>query len=201
MDREEWDRLYEQKDLVWSAAPNRFLVEEVADLPPARALDLGAGEGRNAIWLAELGWRVTAVDFARAALDKARRIAASRGVEVGLVQADLTEYRPEEAAFDLVIVLYLHLPWTEMTTVLGRARAAVARGGTFLLIGHDRANLEHGHGGPQSPEVLYTADQVARVLDGLEIQEAGIRRRAVETDHGPATALDCLVRARSLGQR
>lgn len=195
MEREEWNRLYEEKDLVWSAEPNRFLVEEVADLTPGRALDLGAGEGRNAIWLAELGWRVTAIDFARAGVEKARRIAASRGVEVSFVHADLLEYRPDPAAYDLVILLYLHLSWPEMTTVLGRAREALAPGGTLLLIGHDRSNLEHGHGGPQSPEVLYTADQIAGLLAGLEIEEAGIRPRAVDTDHGTVTALDCLVRA------
>ena len=196
MDREDWDRRYLEKDLVWSAEPNRFLVEEVGGLTPGRALDLGAGEGRNAIWLAGLGWRVTAVDFSAVALDKAGRIAASRGVEIDWVNADLGEYRPEPAAFDLVLLLYLHLPWREMASVLGRARAAVAPGGTFLLIGHDRSNLDHGHGGPQQPELLYTAGEVAGILVGLDIEESGTRYRAVETERGVVQAVDCLVRAR-----
>jgi len=196
VDREDWDRRYLEKDLVWSAEPNRFLVEEVGGLTPGRALDLGAGEGRNAIWLAGLGWRVTAVDFSAVALDKAGRIAASRGVEIDWVNADLGEYRPEPAAFDLVLLLYLHLPWREMASVLGRARAAVAPGGTFLLIGHDRSNLDHGHGGPQQPELLYTAGEVAGILVGLDIEESGTRYRAVETERGVVQAVDCLVRAR-----
>jgi SAM-dependent methyltransferase len=196
VEREDWDRRYSEKELVWSAEPNRFLVEEVAALTPGRALDLGAGEGRNAIWLAGLGWRVTAVDFSAVALDKAGRIAASRGVEIDWVNADLGEYRPEPAAFDLALLLYLHLPWREMASVLGRARAALAPGGTFLLIGHDRSNLDYGHGGPQQPELLYTAGEVAGLLEGLDIEESGTRYRAVETERGVVQAVDCLVRAR-----
>lgn len=181
---------------MWSAEPNRFLVEEVSDLTPGRSLDLGAGEGRNAIWLAERGWRVTAVDFSGVALEKARRISAARDVEVEIVHADLTEYRPETALFDLVLVLYLHLPWPEMTKVIDRAAQAVASGGTFLLIGHDRSNLDHGHGGPRSPEVLYDAADIAGLLSGLQIEEAGTRRRSVDSGQGAASAIDCLVRAR-----
>jgi SAM-dependent methyltransferase len=199
MDRDEWNRLYEGRELVWSAEPNQFLVDEVADLAPGRALDLGAGEGRNAIWLAEHGWRVTAVDFARAGLEKARRIAAARGVDVDLVHADLTEYQPPPAAFDLVIVLYLHLRRTDMKTVLGRARDALSSAGTLLLIGHDRTNLEHGYGGPQSPEVLYTADDIAGLLGDLEICVAETRLRTVEAEQGTVHPIDCLVRARSRG--
>jgi SAM-dependent methyltransferase len=197
MDREEWNRRYSETDLVWSAEPNRFLVEEVGRLVPGRALDLGAGEGRNAIWLAGLGWRVTAVDFSEVALEKATKIAAARGVEVAWVHADLVEYRPEPSAFDLVLALYLHLPWSEMAIVLDRARAAVAPGGSFLLIGNDRSNLEQGHGGPQGAELLYTADEVAGLLGGLEVEEAGTRRRLVETGQGAVYEIDCLVRARA----
>lgn len=196
MDREDWNRRYRGQELLWSAEPNRFLVEEVEDLAPGRALDLGAGEGRNAIWLAERGWAVTAVDFSEVALQKAQRMAAERNVDIELVQADLTEYRPEPAAFDLVLLLYIHLPRPEMTTVVEHAAGAVASGGTFLLIGHDRTNLDHGHGGPQSPEVLYDAEEIAGMLSGLEIEDAGTRRRRVEGEHGTVWAIDCLVRGR-----
>ncbi|HSL16795.1 MAG TPA: class I SAM-dependent methyltransferase [Methylomirabilota bacterium] len=198
MDREDWNRRYREKGLVWSAEPNRFLVEEVADLAPGRALDLGAGEGRNAIWLAERGWRVTAVDFSEVALEKARRIAAEREVGIETVRADLTGYRPEPAAFDLVLLLYLHLPPPEMAGVVDGAARAVASGGTFLLIGHDRTNLERGHGGPRSPEVLYDAQEIAGLLTGFEIERAGTRRRPVETEQGTVSAIDCLLRARAV---
>jgi SAM-dependent methyltransferase len=195
MDRERWNRRYREKDLLWSAEPNRFLAEEVGGLDPGRALDLAAGEGRNAIWLAELGWRVTAVEFADEAIDRGRRIAGERGVDVDWIEADLLKWRPEPAVFDLVLVLYLHLPSEGMATVMDRAQRAIAPGGTLLLIGHDRTNLDNGHGGPQDPEVLYTALDIAPMVAELDIEEAGTRLRPVDTDHGTVDAIDCLFRA------
>ena len=112
MDRHDWDARYAGEQLVWSAEPNRFLVAEVDGLTPGRALDVACGEGRNAIWLAEHGWTVTGVDFSTVALDKARRLAGARGVSVHWELADVTEYTPALEQFDLVIVMYLHLPDT-----------------------------------------------------------------------------------------
>ncbi len=193
--RDDWNRRYEGEELVWSVEPNRFLVEEAAGLTPGRALDLATGEGRNAIWLAEQGWLVEAVDFSNVGLEKARRLAGAREVEVRWVLADLLEYAPPERAFDLVLLFYLQLPWEQMRRVIRSAARAVAPGGTFLLVGHDRTNLERGWGGPKSPAVLYTPQEVAGELTGLELREASRRRRPVETDEGPAVAIDCLVRA------
>jgi 2-polyprenyl-3-methyl-5-hydroxy-6-metoxy-1,4-benzoquinol methylase len=89
--REDWDRRYSQPDLLWSATPNRFLVREVAELPPGRALDLACGEGRNALWLAERGWTVTGVDYSAVAIEKARRRSHDEGAEVDFACADLLE--------------------------------------------------------------------------------------------------------------
>jgi len=196
MDRDDWNRRYAGTELLWTATPNRFLVSEVGSLPAGRALDLGCGEGRNAVWLADRGFRVDAVDFSDVGLAKGRRLAERRGVEVAWVEADLGEFVPAERSYDLVIVFYLQLPWGSLRPVLRRAAAAVASGGTFLLVAHDRSNLEHGHGGPQSPEVLYTADDVVRELGPLEIVESGTRRRPVDLEGGGTVdAIDCLVRA------
>jgi SAM-dependent methyltransferase len=185
-----WNRRYAEQELVWSAGPNRFLVAEVADLPPGRALDLACGEGRNAIWLAERGWQVTAVDFAEVAVDKGR----ARTDAVDFVVADVLEYEPDEAAYDLVIVFYLQLPHDELDRVLRRAARAVAPGGTFLLVGHDLRNLTEGHGGPKDASVLYRAEDVPASLPGLEVVRAEPVERPVE-DEG-AVAIDALVRAR-----
>ncbi|MGA7910688.1 MAG: class I SAM-dependent methyltransferase, partial [Candidatus Dormiibacterota bacterium] len=110
MKSQEWDQRYATTDLIWGAGPNRFLVAEVDGLSPGRALDLGCGEGRNAIWLAQRGWQVSGVDFSEAGLDKARHLAVERGVEVTWVRADLLDYQPDHGAFDLVIVMYIQLP-------------------------------------------------------------------------------------------
>ncbi len=198
MDREEWDRRYAGSELLWTAQANRFLVEESGDLSPGRALDVACGEGRNAVWLAERGWRVTGVDFSEVALEKARGLAEMRDVKAEWVQADLLEYRPAPRAFDLVIVFYLQVPAAERRGILRAAADAVAAGGRLLLVAHDSSNLEHGHGGPQNPAVLYTAADVVADLDnsGLEIERAELVGRPVETPDGERTALDALVRAR-----
>jgi SAM-dependent methyltransferase len=193
MRREDWDRRYEETELLWSAAPNRFLVEEAATLTPARALDLACGEGRNAIWLAELGWQVTAVDFSEVAIAKARERTARAAAQVDFVCADLLDFEPEPAAYDLVIVLYLQLPTNERRLVLARSARAVAEGGTFLLIGHDLTNLTEGAGGPSDPGVLYTPDDIVSELPGLEIEKAVRVLRDVDGADRPA--IDALVRA------
>ena len=196
MQQSDWNARYGAKDLVWGTEPNRFVAEALAGAEPGRALDLACGEGCNAIWLASLGWPVRGIDFSHVGLSKARRLAGQRGVSVEWVEADLLDHQPAQQAYDLVLMLYLHLDWDSMVVVLKRAVSAVAPGGTFLLVGHDRENLGAGYGGPPDAEVLYTADEVAGELTGLTIEKAERVVREVETGEGTKRALDCLVRAR-----
>lgn len=193
----DWDARYAGRELLWTAQPNRFLVAEVSGLEPGRALDLACGEGRNAVWLAEQGWRVEGVDFSAVALAKAKQLAAARGVAVEWTQADLVGHEPERGAYDLVVVLYLQLPADELGPVLRRAAAAVAAGGLLLVVAHDSSNLGHGWGGPQDPAVLYTASDVVDAVEpeGLEIERKEVVPRPVETPEGERIALDLLVRA------
>jgi SAM-dependent methyltransferase len=196
VDRHDWDARYAATDLVWSAEPNRFVEAETVGLRPGRALDLAAGEGRNAIWLAERGWTATAVDFSGVALEKASNLAAARGVTIEVVEADVTTYVPEPGAFDLVLVAYLQTPAADRREWLGHAVAALAPGGTLLIVGHDRENLEHGYGGPQDAEVLATPDELAAALDGLLVEKAERVERTVDTPDGARVAIDHIVRAR-----
>lgn len=194
MQREDWDRRYSEPNLLWSASPNRFLVQEVADLRPGRALDLASGEGRNALWLAALGWRVTAVDYSSVAIAKAQARAAQEGAEIEFLCADLLDYEPQEKSYDLVLVLYLQLPAEERRLVLARAKRALAPGGTFLLVGHDLVNMTDGVGGPSDPDVLYTPEDIVSELPGLEVEKAERVLRDVADADRPA--IDALVRAR-----
>jgi SAM-dependent methyltransferase len=180
VNREDWDERYGTEELIWKADPNRFLVEDLDALVPGRALDLACGEGRNAVWLASKGWHVTGVDFSRAGLAKARRLATDRGVEVTWV---------------VVVVMYLHLPSEQRRQTLSRAAAALAPGGTLLVVGHDASNLLHGTGGPQDPAVLFGPEEIVEELSGLQIERAERVTRTVVTDAGEATAFDALVRA------
>jgi SAM-dependent methyltransferase len=195
MDREDWDRRYDTAAFVWDVHPNRFLAEELPGAGSGRALDLACGEGRNAVWLAEQGWDVTGVDFSAVAVAKARQLAEGRGVQAEWLVEDVTVWEPPAAGFDLVVVCYLQLPEAERAAVMERARRALAPGGTFLLVAHDRSNLDRGWGGPQDPGVLPTPDEVTGALEGLRIVRAEVVERPVEVDGETRVALDTLVRA------
>ena len=190
-----WDQRYSGPDLVWGAGPNQFVAAEAALLPARRAIDLGTGEGRNAIWLAERGWQVTAVDFSAVGLTRAGRLAAARGTKVDWVQADLLEYQPGPGAYELVLVAYVHLPSVSLAGMFQAAASAVAPGGTLLVIGHDRDNVTRGHGGPQDPDRLYTPATVTAELGGLEVVRAEQVIRRISTPEGERAAVDTLVRA------
>ena len=178
--------------------PNQFVAEQLDGLPPGRALDLASGEGRNSVWLAERGWSVTAVDFSSVGLEKGRTLSASHGVpdrQVDWVVADLSEYQPARAAFDLVLIAYLQVGAELRGRVLAGAAAALVPGGTLLVVGHDLTNLTEGVGGPTSPDVLYTPEVITAGLPGLRILRAERVHRTVEREGGQATAIDTLVRA------
>ena len=194
MDRHDWDARYEGREFLWDVAPNVFVERYLADLPPGSAIDLAAGEGRNAIWLAARGWKVTAVDFSEVALAKARRLATDRGVSdrVELVVADALTYQPE-ASVDLVVVAYFQVSPDEQRTVLEHAAAWLRPGGAIFVVAHDRANVDHGWGGPSSIEHCYDLRATTAALAGLEIEHAETMERTVDTDDGPRTALDSVI--------
>ena len=195
MDQTAWDERYAGPELVWGSGPNRFVAEELAALRPGRAIDLGTGEGRNAIWLAERGFTVTGVDFSRVGLARAAGLAAGRGVSVDWVHADLLDYQPTPGRYDLVLIAYIQLPADRLTALARTAASALAPGGTLLAVGHDQDNLTRGHGGPQDLSVLWTPQAVTAGLEGLTVQQAGRVTRTVATPDGDRTAIDTLVRA------
>lgn len=194
MRQAEWDERYGGGEYVWSVTPNQFVEQHLAALPAGVAIDLAAGEGRNAVWLASLGWRVIAVDFSQAGLDKLVRLADSHGVVdvIEPVLADALIYKPAELV-DLVVLSYLQLPPEEQQVVLQHAATWLRPTGTLFVVAHDRSNVEHGHGGPSSVEVCYDLEATMESLAGLSIRTAAVVERVVETEDGPRTALDTLV--------
>jgi len=184
MEREDWDRRWRERGFHCEDDPNDLLEAELGGLVPGRALDLGCGAGRTSIWLAKRGWRVTGVDFSKTALDLAR----ASGADIDWVLADLNEYEPEPGAFDLVLVLYIHLPAAGRQALLARATVALAPAGTLLLVGHDVTNVDTGAPGPSNPDVLYTPGLVESELTGLDVAKAERRR--------DGEAIDTLVVAR-----
>jgi SAM-dependent methyltransferase len=183
---EDWDQRYAEKQQ-WSAEPNALVAELLGGLPPGRAVDLAAGEGRHALWLAGLGWQVTAVDFSEVGLARGRdRQAADR---VDWVTADVSGWSAEPGSLDLVLVAYLHLPEADTTALFTRAIGWLAPGGRLLVLGHDVENITAGVGGPQEPAILHSVDRLAPVAALLEVDRLEQVRR--ETSEG--TALDTLL--------
>jgi SAM-dependent methyltransferase len=189
-----WNEQYATDDYIWKVGPNQFVAAHLADLAPGTAIDLGAGEGRNAVWLATRGWRVTAVDLSPVGLAKADRLAAEHGVSIDTVEADAVAWEPA-GPVDLVVLSYLQIPTPQRLDALSRAATWLRPGGTLFVIAHDRSNIEGGHGGPSNPDVCYTVDETVDALAGLEIEVAEVAERVVATDEGDAVALDTLVRA------
>jgi SAM-dependent methyltransferase len=188
MERDDWNRRWRERGFhCHDDDPSSVLAAEIGPLAAGRALDLACGAGRSAIWLAERGWTVTAVDFSDEALAMGRRERA----DVDWVLADLRDYEPEPGAYDLALVLYLHVSEDERRTILARAAAALAPGGVLLVVGHDVENLGTGAPGPSRPEVLYTPDGITAELDGLAVERAERVTRPVDG----AEAVDTVVLA------
>lgn len=193
MDSREWDERYRAAEHLWSVTPNLFVADRLGTAAPGRGLDLAAGEGRNAVWLASLGWEMTAVDFSEVAISRG----SARSSDVAFVVADVLEWEPS-TTFDLVLVAYLHLAPAEFEKAVRRAKGWLSPGGELFLIGHDGSNVTDGWGGPQYPELLWDVPTLVEWLDGMVIVESEVVRRPVETAEGRRYARDALIRARAV---
>lgn len=196
-----WDGFYGAEGRLWSGRANAVLVRQVTGLPPGRALDLGCGEGGDAIWLARQGWRVTAADVSQVALDRGAEYAASEGVgdRIDWQRHDLSESFPA-GTFDLVSAQYLH-SWLELPRerILRTAADAVAPGGVLLIAGHagypswvpDSAPEAHF---PTPEEVLAGLD----LADGeWEVLVSEVHEEKMTAPDGrPATRTDNTVKVR-----
>jgi SAM-dependent methyltransferase len=197
-----WDARYSTSDRIWSGNPNQRLVEQVADLAPGSALDLGCGEGGDAIWLAAQGWRVTAIDVSPVALARAARQAAEVGTDVaGRItweQADMLTWDPAPRQFDLISAHFIHLPPTPRQALHRRLAAAVSPGGTLLIVGHHPSDMESAAQRWHLPEFFYTPEQVAAVLDPAvwRIDVAAAQARTATDPEGQSITIhDAVLRA------
>ena len=183
--KEHWEKHYGERNRVWSGRVNVQFADVVADLPPGRALDLGCGEGADAVWLAERGWDVVAVDISDTALDRAAKAAADREVadRIELVQLDLSDGFPD-GTFDLISSQFLHSTVRlDRREILVKAAAALRPGGLLVIVDHGSAppwasKLDHHHEFPSAEEVVagldLSADEFERVrVDAVERQAVG----------------------------
>jgi SAM-dependent methyltransferase len=194
-----WDRRYSELDQVWSGHPNAALVSEVTGLAPGRALDVGCGEGADAVWLAGQGWDVTALDLSQVALRRAARHAEEAGARVQWVHAGLLDAPLAAGAFDLVSAQYPALPRTAGHDAERKLLAAVAPGGLLVVVHH--ADIDAGRPGASGldPADYVMPSDVARLLGVAWQLEACERRpRHVSAGAGAHHTADIVLRARRL---
>lgn len=195
-----WDERYGSADQVWSGRPNQRLVENVAGLSPGTALDVGCGEGADAIWLAGEGWTVTAVDVSRVALKRAAHHAEAAGPEVAARitwrREDLREWTPPPGSYDLVSEQFLHLPSALRIRQHERFAAAVRPGGMLLVVGHHPVD-NHSMQRPHPADLFFTAEDEAARLPSLEwdVSATTPTRPWRDPDGNPVTISDAVVRA------
>lgn len=195
--QETWDARYSESEKIWSGNPNQRLVEQVSGLTPGTALDVGAGEGADSVWLAGQGWQVTALDVSPVALAKTRAHAAEVGVEVTTLQHDLVSRKPLPGSYDLVTAQFWHPPLEQFADFRDVLGAAVRPGGTLLVVGHHPDSLAgqpdpHGHGA-----FLFTQEKVADLFgsDDWDIQVSAAQVRPTTRPDGPGEVTDSVFRA------
>jgi len=196
----EWDKRYATEERLWSGRPNGALVTEIAGLTPGRVLDVGCGEGADAVWLAKGGWDVTAVEVSGVALERAAGHARDAGVAVRWVHAGLVEAQLPAASFDLVSAQYPALLRTPDAAAERALLAAVAPGGVLLLVHHAGMDTQEPHDGGFDPADYVWPTMVAALFDDDWVVELNEQRPRIAPEHGAGAhhAEDLVLRARRL---
>lgn len=195
-----WDQRYSGDELAYGKAPNHFL-STMADQFPSfgRALDIGAGEGRNALFLASRGLDVLAIDQSAVGMQKAQRLAQERGLTLSSQAVDLQDFDADHDSFDVVSSIFVHLPATLRAAVHQRVSAWLKPGGLFLLEAYAPDQIERGTGGPKDPSLLASLDVILGELHGLEIEHQATLVRNVSEGRfhtGEASVVQVLARKR-----
>ncbi|WP_205475220.1 cyclopropane-fatty-acyl-phospholipid synthase family protein [Nocardioides sp. SYSU D00038] len=198
--QEFWDERYAGSDRVWSGRPNQRLVEQVEDLEPGTAIDVGCGEGADAVWLARRGWTVTGVDVSQVAVDRAARHAAEEDVadRATFARVDVVAGDGLPGTADLVTASFVHVPPAVFDEVYRALAAAVRPGGRLLVLAHHPDDEHTGQRNPQLTQLLFGPEAVTRLLgEEWEVEVAAAQRREARNVEGDVVDFtDTVVRAR-----
>lgn len=181
--KEFWEQRYSAAEYAYGTEPNAFLVAQAKRLTPgAKVLVVGDGEGRNGVWLAAQGFAVTSVDYSAAGLEKARRLAASRGVRIETVYADLTEWQWPVESFDAVVSIFVHFPSAIRRRLHEAMLAALRPGGEVIMEAFTKDQLRYRSGGPPNEDMLFSAELLAE--DFAEAKMRVLDERVTHLDEG-----------------
>lgn len=167
-----WNERYSQAEYIYGKTPNDFLVEVLPQIPKGKVLCLAEGEGRNAVYLAGQGYRVTGVDGSAVGLEKARKLAAEYAVEIETIVADLAEFAIQPNAWDAIVSIFCHLPSSIRTQVHQQVVSGLRSGGVFVLEAYTSRQLELKTGGPPNPDLLMDLTTLQSELKGLAFKHA-----------------------------
>lgn len=167
MSNTSWDKRYSEEQFAYGVKPNEFFKSEIEKLNPGRALFLGEGEGRNSVYAATLGWKVDAVDFSTSAKEKALRLAEENKVKINYTVTDLENYQFLKSKYDVVVMIFLHLPKELNIKIFSNAISALKSGGKLLIETFSKNQINNSSGGPKDPELLFSEEELSRFTQGL----------------------------------
>ncbi|MFC3852355.1 SAM-dependent methyltransferase [Salinispirillum marinum] len=165
-----WNQRYATEEYAYGKEPNDFLRRTADDIPPGQILCLAEGEGRNAVYLAQQGWKVTAVDISEVGLAKAQRLAAERGVSIETIHADLADFPIEPNRWGAIVSIFCHLPADIRIPLHQRVVAGLKPGGTLVFEAYHPRQVELGTGGPSDPALLADLSTLRQEFRGLNLQ-------------------------------
>ena len=168
----QWDERYSEPGYAYGTQPNDFLVAMAARIPPGKVLSLAEGEGRNAVFLAQQGCQVTAVDASLVGLRKAQALAQEKELAIQTVHTDLNEYEPGVEQWDAIVSICCHLPTPQRAALHRKVVAALKPGGVLVLEAYIPRQLQFATGGPPTAELMVTLDALREELQGLRLELA-----------------------------
>ncbi len=179
-----WDQKYATEQYVYGTEPNEFLAEHVRLLPKGRILSLAEGEGRNAVYLAKQGFKVTAVDSSRVGLDKARKLAEENRVDIEFIHNDLEHFELGKEQWDGIVSIFCHVPPKLRKTLHGKIINGLKHQGVLILEAYTPDQLKHGTGGPPVVDLMMDADSLEQELSGLRFEHLVEVERNVQEGFG-----------------
>ncbi len=182
MSKDFWNSRYSEREFAYGTDPNEFFKEQIDKIIPGRAIFLGEGEGRNAVYAAKLGWQVDAVDFSSSAKDKALKLAKENNVKINYAVSDLNDYDFKENDYDLVVMIFLHLPLELRTSIFSKSILSLNKNGRLLIEAFSKEQINNISGGPRSIDLLYSENDVLSLTNDLRIET--MESKSIQLDEG-----------------